>query len=147
MWSLFLLAFLICALYNYIIAGGDLVFFSRVVETFNSFREPTPRAIRSTSHSLVHEFKFGKRLYGLMIPKKHVMPWTTVAALIEDKWTDVTPEVEYWAGPFKNFYGIPLKPQHINDTWEKIAFAFPGDKIVHVPSNQIIILFLRKASE
>lgn len=140
----FSIIFLLCVLYNHIDDGGNFVFFSRVIEVANSFREATPRAIRSTSHSLVHEFKYGKRLYGLMIPKRQPMEWNTVAAFVGNQWVDITPEIEYWAGPFKNFYGIPLKPLQINDSWEKIAFAFADEKVVHVESDQIIILQLRK---
>ena len=82
-----------------------------------------------------------------MIPKKLPLKWTTVAGYRDDKWTDITSEVEFWAGPYKNFYGIPLKPRDILDGFEKIAFAFPNNVVVHVLEGEVIILVLRKATE
>lgn len=145
MWSLFLFIFLLCLLYNYIDGGGNFVFFSRVVEVANSFREPTPRQIRSTGLGLVHEFKFGKRLYGILIPKKAPLKWTTAAGHKDDRWEDITGEMEYWAGPYKNFYGIPIKPCDVSDEYDKIAFAFPNGTVVHVMKKEVIILVLRQA--
>ena len=142
MFSLFLLAFIMCLVYNYLDDGGNFAFFSRVVEMANSVREPTPRAVRSNGSVLLHELKFGKRLYGMLIPKKVPLKWTTAAALVNDVWKDVTTEMEYWAGPYKDFYGIPVKPQHINESYDKLGFAF-SHGVIHVERQQIIILHLR----
>jgi len=145
MLTILLLVFIACLIYNYYDVTGNFVFFSRIVETVNSIREKTPREVKNTRHSMIHEYKCGGRLYGIMIPKRQQLNWTTVAVCRDGVWSDATKVFEYWAGPYKDFYGIPLKPHHIDDSCEMIGFAFPKNIVVHVKSTEMIILKLRQA--
>lgn len=142
---LFLAIFVLCLLYNHVMEGGQFVTFSRFVEYSNSFRERTPRSVKIMDKTMVHEMKCGNRLYAMIIPKKPLLRWTKAACLINDDWKEITKEVEYYAGPFRNFYEIPITPVHINPRFQKMGFQMESGGIVHVEANEIIFKKLKLA--
>src|SRR5690606_18209629 len=86
------------------------------------------------------EFKAGKNKYGMMIPFGTKMDWKAVLAITADGiTTNVTDEFLYFAGPFKNFYGLPVKPSHFNVEYTKIAFVWSEDDILEVHKDTIIL--------
>lgn len=141
--------FAACMLYNYVANGGSFVLFSGAVDVVRGFREKTPRNATVNKNSISVEFKVGSgdkaRLYSIIIPKNHSMPWTQAAACINDVWTDVTPIIAHCAGPFKNFYEIPITPRHINSEFDKLGFQFTNMEPVVVGGNEFIIAKLREA--
>lgn len=135
---LFLIVFVLCLLYNYVVDGGTFIVFSRFVEMTNNLRERTPRNVRIMDKIIVHELKIGNRLFAVLIPKRAPFPWVRSAALIDGNWEDITKEIEYYAGPFRNFYDIPITPSLINSGFEKLGFQFQNGNIVYVEPNEII---------
>ena len=144
---IFLIVFVICLISNYIKDGGSFVFFSRVVEMANSIHEPSPRGVKHSKYVMQHEYKYNNRIYSIIVPIKIPLRWTTAAGLIGSDWIQITKEMEYHAGPSRDFYGIPVTPEHINTAYDKIAFKFPGNTIVRVDKNEIIIIKLKKANK
>lgn len=143
----FLVVFLACLLFNYIQDGGTFVFFSRAVEALNSLRERTPRNVRVTNKTIMHELKFGNRLYAVLIPRKEPMNWIQAGALIDGDWRDITKQLEYFAGPFRNFYEIPITPVHIDSSFQKLGFKMRNGEIVIVEGNEMIPKRLRLAGK
>jgi len=86
----------------------------------------------------MHELKFGNRLYAVLIPKKDSMHWIQAGALIDGEWKDITKQLEYFAGPFRNFYEIPITPSHIDSSFTKLGFKMRTGEIVLVESNEMI---------
>lgn len=126
--------------------GGQFVAFSRFVEYSNSFRERTPRNVKIVGAIMIHEMKYGNRLYAMIIPKKNIIPWTKAACMIDDDWKEITKEIEYYAGPCRNFYEIPITPLHINENFQKLGFQMKNGEIVHVGPNEIIFKKLKLAT-
>ena len=139
MFTPLLVLFVLCLLYNYIQGGGSFILFSRVIDVARSLRESTPRGVKSEDNHLFLEYKCGERFYSIIFPKRNPIQWRHVAAFINGEWVDKTGEMLYYAGPYKNFYEIPITPKHINESWDKIGFYFDNDYIIKVSSNEIII--------
>ncbi len=144
---LFLIVFVLCLLYNYVMEGGTFVVFSRFVEITNSLRERTPRNVRILEKIVIHELKFGSRLYAVLIPKKITIRWKRAGCLIGGNWEDITKEMEYYAGPYRNFYEIPITPALINNGFEKLGFEMEDGTIVRVEPNEIIYKKLKLAGK
>lgn len=143
MWTIFLIVFVVCLVHDYISEGGSFVFFSRFVEFSNSFRAQTPRGAIISRGTMKLEYKFGKRLYALIVPfPQEVQKWSAVGTPIDGIWTNVTKEVEYFAGPAKDFGGIPIKPEHINENFTVLSFAYSENEVIHVKKGEIIPLKL-----
>lgn len=142
-----LYVFAACMLYNYVASGGSFLLFSGAVDVLRSFREKTPREARVSKMSLHIEYKFGKdRLYTIIFPKRNPIPWTKCAARVGGKWIMVTEKIAFCAGPFRNFYEIPITPKHIDEDYEKLGFHIEGfEEPVVVKSNEFIIAKLRQA--
>ncbi len=147
MLSIFLFAFVLCIIYDYIRDGGSFIFFSRVVELANSIHESSPRGVKCSKYVMQHEYKYNNRIYSIIVPIKIPLRWTTAAGLVGNDWIQITKEMEYHAGPSKNFYGIPVTPEHLNPEYEKVAFRFPNNTIVRIDKNEIIIIKLKKANK
>lgn len=140
MWTILLVVFIICLVLDYIDEGGQFVAFSRFVEFANSFREPTPRHAKKSGNSLVLEYKYGHKLFALIIPHpRKPLKWSAVGALIDNNWVDVTQDVNYVAGPFKDFGGIAIRPEHINPEFQMLGFAFDEKTVVHVAKGEVIL--------
>ena len=136
----------LCRLYNYIASGGSFALHSGAVDLMRSFRQKTPRNATVGKNSMSIEYKLGEdRLYSIIFPKRHPIPWTRCAAFVRGKWYPVTNEVAFCAGPYKNFYEIPITPSHINDSYEKLGFEIQGMKPVVVKADEYIIAKLREA--
>lgn len=144
MFTPLLVIYVFCLVYNYVQGGGSFVLFSRAVDVARSLREPTPRGARSENNHISLEYKYGQKIYTIIVPKKHPIKWRAAAVYINGDWVDKTAELLYYAGPYRNFYEIPITPHHINKYWEKIGFFFDDDHIVKVSSNEIIINKLKK---
>lgn len=146
MFPIFLWIFCACMLYNYVASGGSFKLFSGAVDVMRSFREKTPRNARVGRDSLFIEFALGKdRLYTIIFPKRDPIPWEKVAAYDGTKWVPVTKEIAHCAGPYKNFYEIPITPAHINESFRKLGFEVPGMDPVIINHDQYIIAELRRA--
>lgn len=144
MHPLFLFVFIITLIFNHIRNGGDFVMFSRIVELMNSVREDTPRASKKIKNGIMTEYKFGNKIYAIVVPLTEKFHWHTVATLIDDRWEDVTGEIEYMAGPAKNFHGIKVTPNHLNRKYELLAFAFSKQDILHVKKDEVILSKMKK---
>lgn len=127
--------------------GGQFVTFSRFVEYSNSFREKTPRSAKIMEKIIINEMKYGNRIYAIIIPKKSPIKWIKAACMIDDDWKEITKEIEYYAGPFRNFYDIPITPSHINSRFQKLGFQMENGKIVYVERNEIIFKKLKLKSK
>lgn len=138
MYSPFLWAFVICLVWNYIKNGGSFILFSRFVNITNSIREKSPRFARLTSTTMKVEYKYGKRIYCIVIPRKEPMQWIYAGVLKDGAWLNKTGKIEHFAGPFKNFYGLALTPRHISEKYEKLAFQFSNDLTIHIEPDEII---------
>jgi hypothetical protein len=140
MWTILLIIFVVCLVHDYVEEGGSFVLFSRLVEIGNSFRASTPRKPTMLKGCMLVEYKFGNRLYGQIIPYPSApRKWSKVGTLIDDVWTDVTQEVIYFAGPGKDFGGAPLKPEHINESYTILSFAYNEKDVVHVRKGEVIL--------
>lgn len=148
MWTIFLFIFIICLIIDYVEEGGSFAALTRWVEFANSFKPSTPRVAKVTHNAIVLEYKYGHKLFALIAPfPKKASEWKSVGALIDDKWHDVTQDVKFVAGPFKDFHGIALKPEHINDSFRVLGFAFDKDKVVKVNRGEVILLKLKAATK
>lgn len=148
MFVILLFAFIICLILDYIDEGGQFVTFARFVEFTNSFREPTPRKAKTTSHSIVIEYKYGTKLYSLIVPKpKMPLKWESVVAKIGTDLVDATKDVSYVAGPFKDFGGIYLRPEHINSDFQMLFFTTPDQKVIQVNRGETILKKLLKKND
>jgi hypothetical protein len=130
---------------DYVEEGGQFVTFSRFVEFANSFREPTPRKAKVSKNAMVLEYKYGHKLFALIVPQpRKPLKWVRVGALLGETWVDVTSDVNYVAGPFKDFGGIALKPEHINDSFSLLGFAVDEKNIIHVGRGEVILNKLKE---
>ena len=143
MFPFFLLIFCLCLLHNHIQDDGSFILLSRVLEIARSVRETTPRHARKEDNHLVLEYKFGNRLFSVIFPIKRPILWKSAAVCINDVWIDKTAEISYYAGPYKNFYEIPITPKHINSAYEKMGFMFDKDHFVKVKGDECIVLKLK----
>jgi hypothetical protein len=147
MLTFFLFIFIVCLVWDYVQEGGQFILFSRVVEFANSFREQTPRSAKKQNDHIKLEFKQGKRIYAVILPKMKSFEWSEAAVLIDSKWVNKTGEIEHYAGPQKNFYGLPLRLVDINFAYEKVAFKFPDNTIVHADPKELLYSKLRAVQE
>lgn len=140
MWSILLFAFLIALIIKHLREDKSYVLFSKAVIMANSIRDKSPRYASIENNFLVVEYKFGTRIYRLIIPKRKPMNWVKVGALKRgtDKFVNRTSKIEHYAGPFKNFYELPLKPRNISSKYLKLSFVFPNGVKIHVDANQAI---------
>jgi len=140
MWPLFLFAFLIAFIVKQIRDDKSYILFSRAVIMANSIRDKSPRYATIENRFLTVEYKFGNRIYKLIIPKRRPMTWVKVGALKQgsDKFVNRTSKIEYFAGPFKNFHELPLKPRNISEKYIKLSFVFSNELRIHVNSDQPI---------
>jgi hypothetical protein len=145
MQELFHFMFIICFVVNLIGSGESYILFARMITIINSLREQAPKRAIIKDRSINVEYRFGKRIYCIMILKKPPMQWVHVAALENGEWTNKTGEMEYHAGPFKNFHGLALTPRHINPNYEKVAFRFEDNAIIHVLPDEIISRKLKQS--
>ena len=70
--------FIITLVWEYVKEGGDFVMFSRMVELMNSVREDTPRKAQLKSNKIFFEYKFGDRIFGVLIPIRKKLQWKAV---------------------------------------------------------------------
>lgn len=146
LFPIFLYIFVLCLLYNYIAEGGSFVLFSGGVDFVRSFREQTPRNAKVGKDSISIEYKYDQhRIYSIIFPKREPIPWVRCAAYVGKKWVPVTKEVAFCAGPYKNFYEIPITPEHINSGFEKLGFEVPNMDPIIVNKGEFIIAKMRAA--
>ena len=143
--AILLYIFAACLLYNYVHDGGSFVLFSRVVEAANSVREQTPRGVRVRNKAICTEFKFGERIYSITIPQSVNIPWKSAAVRVDGVWKKANKLISYHAGPYKNFYNIPVKPEHLNPKFEAMGFEFQGIDPVVIERGQVITVALYNA--
>lgn len=135
-----LIAMLILLVLDHINDGGSFVFFAKIVDWYNSFGKPKISVAQKTEDCVYIEYKAGKRLYGLMFPMRKALEWKSVVAMTKSGQTAiVSDEFLHFAGPFKDFHGIPVKPSHFNTDYTKIAFVYGENDIIEVDANEIII--------
>jgi hypothetical protein len=150
MWTICLAAFIIAVIVKYIREDKSYILFSRAVTMANSITDKSPRYATVENRFLVVEYKFGTRIYRLIIPKKSPMTWVKVGAMKagSDKFVNRTSKIEYFAGPFKNFHELPVKPRHISQKYVKLSFVFANGVKIHVEGEQPIYETLtRKLNE
>lgn len=140
MWTILLIIFVICLIHDHVEEGGSFVFFSRFVEFSNSFRQPTPRKVRITRGTMELDFLFGKRLYTqiILLPAEP-LKWFKVGTHLDGTWVDITKDIEVVAGPGKDFGGVPLKPENINDDYTILGFAYSEEKVIYVKKGEVIL--------
>jgi len=91
------------------------------------------------------EYKFGKKIHTMIIPfPEEPLKWSKVGTLLDGTWVDITKEIEYVAGPWKDFGGIPLKPEHIKDELTILGFAYSEAKVIYVKKGEVILSKLRE---
>lgn len=135
-----LVAMIVLLILDHLNDGGSFVFFAKIVDWYNSFGKPKISVAQKTEDCVYIEYKVGKRSYGLMYPIRKSLDWKSVVGMTKAGETVVvTDEFLYFAGPFRDFHGIPIKPEHINGEYTKIAFVYAENDLVEVNKNEIII--------
>jgi hypothetical protein len=127
--------------WDHIQDGGSFIFFAKVMDWYNSFGKPRMSLAQKTDECVYIEYKAGKRTFGLMFPiRSKPLEWKVVVAADKNGTTSVvTDEFLHFGGPFRDFYGIPVKPSHFNSEYAKIMFVFGENDFVEVEANEIII--------
>jgi len=138
MWAILIWIFAICLLINHIKKGGSLILLTKIVTLANSIREKSPRFAKEKGKQIRIEYKYGDRIHCIIFDKKGMIPWTHAGALINGEWVDKTRKLKYFAGPLKNFHGLPVMPKHISPKYEKLSFIMDDGCKIHVLSNEII---------
>tara|TARA_R110001632_G_scaffold200941_2_gene323656 strand:+ start:2607 stop:3104 length:498 start_codon:yes stop_codon:yes gene_type:complete len=139
--------FIITLVWEYVKEGGDFVMFSRMVELMNSVREDTPRKAQLKSNKIFFEYKFGDRIFGVLIPIRKKLQWKAVGKKNGNNWTDITGKIEHLAGPAKDFNETKLTPYEIDSSYDVLAFAFTKRDICYVKGNQKIFKCIKKFIE
>jgi hypothetical protein len=136
-------------IWDHIQDGGSFVFFAKMVDWYNSFGKPRMSIAQKTDDCVYIEYKAGKRTFGLMFPiRLQPLGWKVVVA--QDKHGNtsvVTDEFLHFAGPFRDFYGIPVKPSHFNSEYAKVAFVFGESDLVEVEAHEIIIAKFKQRAD
>ena len=144
-----LLAMIVLLILDHINDGGSFAFLAKVMDWYNSIGKPRLSIAQKTEDCVYVEYKAGKRKYGLMFPiRQRPLEWKIVVAQGKDGNTSVvTDEFLYFAGPYKDFCYIPLKPKHINTEYAKVGFMFAEDDMLEVTANEIIIAKFKERAE
>ena len=154
MFSIFLCMFVFCLLVNIMRSGEGYNLFYRYVTFMNSLSDTSPRFARTKPHVMFVDYKVGKKTYGVLIPA--VIPaehlkWIGVAVVkdiveeSEPAVLDRTLKINYYAGVFKNFHGIPVTPKMISRSYKQMFFEYGGGVILTVERDQPIIATLEAA--
>ncbi len=144
MWSICLFAFIVCIIVKMIRSGEGLAILTQFVSFTNSLKEASPRRATETQGFLEIEYKFGRRIFCILIPKKKIQPWNNwfeVAGLkpnSNSEWVKITGEIYYYAGPFRNYHGFALCPKHISGEYQKLAFKYKNGGVIHVEFDEVI---------
>lgn len=127
--------------WDHIQDGGSFVFFAKLMNWYNSFGIAKISIAHKSDDCVYVEYKAGKRNFGIMFPiRAKALEWKLVMAIDKNNVTsNVTDEFLHFAGPFKDFYGIPVKPIHFNSEYVKIAFVYGENDLIEVNCNEIII--------
>jgi hypothetical protein len=134
---------------DHINEGGSFAFLAKIMDWYNSIGRPQLSIAQKTEECVYIEYKAGKRKYGLLFPiRLRPLDWKVVVAEDKDGATSVvTDEFLYFAGPYKDFCGIPLKPKHINTEYVKIGFMYAENDILEVQADEIIIAKFKERAE
>ena len=144
-----LVAMIILLILDHINDGGSFAFLAKVIDWYNSIGKPRMSVAQKTEHCVFFEYKAGKRKYGLMFPMRgKPLDWKIVVAQDKDGNTSiVTDEFLYFAGPYKDFCSVPLKPFHINSSYVKVGFMYAEDDMLEVKTDEIIIAKFKERAE
>lgn len=145
--EIFHLTFGICLAINLIKNGEGLMILTKVITIVNSIRDKSPRFAGQKSKFITVEYKFGKRIYCIMVPIKETLPWVHVGAFYDGQWNEKSAKITRYAGPFRNFHSLPLRPQDLSEKYEKLAFRFRDGAVIHVERNEIIVSKLKNEYE
>lgn len=128
-------------IWDHIQDGESFLFFTRMADWYNSFKGPGMSKAQRTDDCMFLEYKAGKDTYGLLIPSIKNPRWQGVVAVTKTgQELNVTDEFRYFAGPYRNFHGLPLKPLHINSEYVKVGFVFSQEDVVQVKSHEVILI-------
>lgn len=150
MWTICLFAFLVCLIINMVKNGEALAILTQFVSYANSFKEASPRRATEKTNFLEVEYKYGKRIFCITIPRKKMQvwnDWSDVAVMKNGTWVVKTGKIYYYAGPFKNFHGFAVMPKHISEKYEKLAFKLKIGGVIHVLPNEVITEKLKATYE
>lgn len=141
--ELFHIGVAICLITNLIRNGDGLILLTKIITIVNSIHDKSPRQSGVRGRFMSIEYKFGRKTYCLLCPMRDQIPWTHAAAFINGNPVDVTKEMMYYAGPAKNFHSIPIRPKDFDESYEKLAFRFQNDAVIHIEHEEIILPKLR----
>ena len=144
MLTILLITFLIVLALNIVSGDSNYIYFSRVITWVNSMKKSGPVPAIDVGSFIVAEYTVRGKPYGVLIRKDVPLNWCDVGAEIEeDQWVDVTAKVSYYAGPFRNFHLLTLRPLQIDPRFRKLGFRFQDGSVIHVGGNEIIFNALK----
>ena len=144
MYSLFWIAFAICLIVNLIKSGEAYSLFYRYVNLVNSIQDKSPRDALKRSNRIITEYKFGKRIYAVILkpsPNLGWNCWTQVFIFKEGTLEppDKTGKIIHYAGPWRTFHFQRITPNDINPKYLKMAFRYDDGNVIQVGRDEIII--------
>jgi hypothetical protein len=134
----FILVFGVCLLINHIREGKSFILLTQLVTIANSIREKSPRNASDKGKNLNVEYKYGNRIYCILIPKRRPIPWTHAGVFKAGQWVNKTSKIKYYSGPFRDFHGFPITPANISQKYEKISFIMDDKSRIQVMPNENI---------
>ena len=142
---LFFFLFLAIIILKKITGNKNYIYFSRWVTWVNSLKKKTPNDPVDLGNMFIAEYKIEGKSYGIIMRKKRTkLTWGEAGACLgNEKWIDVTKELNYYGGFYKDFHMKDVRPIDINPEYEKLAFSIGGD-IIHVSKNEVIVTELMK---
>lgn len=134
------IAFLALEVWDYIQEGGSFIFLARFMEWYTSFGKSYSSVAKKSGDCMYVEIQVGKNTYGLMCPMGSKMDWkVAIAQTSSGNLMNVTDEMLYFAGPYRNFYNLPSKISHFNSDYTKVTFVWTQEDTVEVQKNDIIL--------
>ncbi len=160
MYCIFWIAFGICFAINLLKSGDGYILFYRYVTFMNKLKDPPIKFAFDRGESLLTEYHYGRRIYGVTIGKYPPSAWNEWVQVAVFKKPEINPQageisaqkvaeisgplvktgkIEYYAGPFKNFHNKRDTPSDINRKYVKLAFMYADNSVIHVNQGEIII--------
>lgn len=149
MYSLFWITFAICLMINLIRSGEAYLLFYRYVSIVNDFKDKSPRSAFQRSNRIITEYKFGKRIYAIILKESPNLGWNcwTQVFIFKDGFDEPfekTGKIIHYSGPYRTFHHQRITPGDINPKYTKLAFRYPDENVIQVARDEVIIDKLEK---
>lgn len=144
MYSIFWIAFAVCLLVNLIRSGEAYTLFYRYVSLVNDLKDKSPRSAHQRSSRIITEYKFGKRIYAVILKESPNLGWNCWSQVFIFKEGAAEPlnktgKIIHYAGPYRTFHNQRITPNDLNPKYVKLAFRYPDDNVIQVAADEVII--------